>query len=160
MKVRVSWRKAVIDTAHITAWERGVWYPSMVRQHLAAALHLQVIGIHSPGLQRCSTDFIATPQIYICRYHRIPFEHAIWIPPPAFPVQSAANLSKYNNSTFQILFVFSCLFIIACQETIEKGNFCVIYHFDKIHRALEKRSLTLHSSSRMTPFFTLICQKT
>lgn len=160
VKVTVSWKKVVIDTAHITAWERGFWYPSMACQHLAAALCLQVISIHSPGLQHCSTDFIWTTLIYTCKYQRMPFEHAIWIPPSALPVQSAATVSKYNNSTFQIPFLSSCLFINACQETIEKGNFCIIYHSDKIHHALEKRSLTLHSSSKITPFFTLICQKT
>lgn len=123
VQVTVSWKKVVIDTAHITAWERGFWYPSMVCQHLAAVLCLQVISIYSPRLQHCSTDFIWTILIYTCKYQRIPFEHAIWILPSTFQVQSAATVSKYNNSTFQILFLFSCLFINACQETTEKREF-------------------------------------
>lgn len=81
------------------------------------------------------------------------------IAPPAFPVQSVAIVTKYNSSTYQILFLFSCLFINACQETIEGGNFWVIYHSDKIHGAWEKRSPAVHFLFTIIPFFTFICQR-
>lgn len=157
VKGTVSWRKVVIDTALTPAWQRGFGIPG------GAVSCLQQHSVYRCTFS-CSPSFLhwlhLPVWIYICKYQRIPLERAIWIPPSAFLVQSAATVSKYNNSTFQINFIFSCLFINSCQETTEKENLCIIYHSDKIHPALKNRSFTLHSSFKMISFFTLICQKT
>lgn len=156
LKGTVLWRKVVIDTANTPAWKRGFGIPAWAVSHLQQHYVCRCTSFWSSSF----LHWLNLPAwIYICKYQRIRLENAISIPPSAFLVQSAATVSKYN-STFQIHFIFSCLFINSWQETTEKENLCIIYHSDKIHPALKSRSFILHSSFKITYFFTLICQKT